>query len=64
MLARVLPGGARTAIAGAGLLFVTAAPSAALSLSSPSLDQPSTNSGVEKVWWGRWGCWHPNRPWG
>ena len=43
IIPRILPGGARAAIAGAGLLFVTAAPSAAFTLSSPSLDQlPST----------------------
>jgi hypothetical protein len=64
MLLRILPGGALAAIAGAGMLFLTAAPSTAFTLSSPSLDQPVVNGQVEKVWWDRWGYWHPNRPWG
>ena len=64
MLSRILPGGALAAFAGAGMLFLTAAPSTAFTLSSPSLDQPVVNGQVEKVWWDRWGYWHPNHPWG
>ncbi len=66
MLLRIFPGGALAAIAGAGMLFLTAAPSAAftLSSSSPTLVQPAVSGQIEKVWWDRWGYWHPNRPWG
>ena len=46
------------------MLFLTAGPSPAFTLSSPSLDQPVVSGQIEKVWWDRWGYWHPNRPWG
>jgi len=64
MLSRILPGGALAAIAGAAALLLTAAPAPAFTLSSPSLDHPVLNSGIQKVWWDRWGRWHPNHPWG
>jgi hypothetical protein len=45
-------------------MILAAAPAPAFTLSSPSLDQPVVSGGIEKVWWDRWGRWHPNRPWG
>jgi hypothetical protein len=55
------------------LITASSGPSAAFTLSSPSLEQPVAAAGVEHVWWDRWGRWHPNgwgwrappwRPWG
>ena len=64
MVSRILSGGALAALAGAAALLLTAAPAPAFTLSSPSLDQPALSSPVQKVWWDRWGRWHPNHPWG
>ena len=71
MLSRIVPGGALAAVAGATMLLATSCPSAAFTLSSPSLERPVAAIGVEPVWWDRWGRWHPNgwgwgwhRPWG
>ncbi len=57
--------GALAALAGATLMAAAwSSPSAAFSLSAPSIAAPVTAAGVEQVWWDRWGRWHPNRPWG
>ncbi len=73
MLSRFVPGGALAALAGATMLLAASSgPSAAFTLSSPSLERPVAAAGVEHVWWDRWGRWHPNgwgwrapwRPWG
>ncbi|WP_113887451.1 hypothetical protein [Roseiarcus fermentans] len=62
---RFIPRGALAAIAGAAVVVGAAAgPSAAFTLSAPSLAAPIAGSDVERVWWDRWGRWHPNRPWG
>jgi hypothetical protein len=45
------------------MLALTATPSSAFTLSSPSLEQPVASAGIDKVWWDRWGRWHPNVRW-
>jgi len=47
--------------AGIGLVGATAASAAPIN-ATPIGDAVTTNSGVQKVWWDRWGRWHPN--WG
>ena len=65
MFTRVLTGGALAALAGAAMLTMTATSASAFSLSSPSLEQPMAASHIDRVWWDRWGRWHPNGPgWG
>ncbi len=72
MLSRIVTGGSLAALVGASMLLAASAgPSAGLTLSSPSLEQPAAEAGVVPVWWDRWGRWHPNvwgphpwRPWG
>ena len=71
MLSRMVSGGALAAIVGATMLLAASGPSAAFTLSSPSLEQPVAGGGVVPAWWDRWGRWHPNawgygpaRPWG
>ena len=61
MVSRMVSGGVLAAIAGAAMLAVSAGPSAAFTLSAPSLEQPVVSNGVEPVWWDAWGRWHPNR---
>jgi hypothetical protein len=63
MLSRVVSGGAIATIAGAAMLLATSGPSAAFTLSSPSLEPPVAAGDVEHVWWHRWGGWHAH-PWG
>ena len=60
MLSRIVSGGAIATIAGAAMLLATSGPSAAFTLSSPSLEQPVAAAGVDRVWWDRWGRWRPN----
>ena len=55
-----LSSGALSALAGAAMLAASASPSPAFTLSSPSLERPFAASGVQQVWWDRWGRWHPN----
>ena len=66
MVLRV-PAAALAALTGAVMLAGSSGPSAAFTLSSPSLSQPVLSADVEKAWWDRWGRWHPNwgwrRPW-
>jgi hypothetical protein len=74
MVSRIVSGGVLAAIAGAAMLVASSLPSAAFTLSAPSLEQPIASAGVEPVWWDAWGRWHPNgwgwgwhrpwRPWG
>jgi hypothetical protein len=55
MLSRNLFGGALTAAFGGVVLILAATPAPAFTLSAPSLNQSVLNTGVEKVWWYRWG---------
>jgi hypothetical protein len=71
MLSRIVSGGAVAAITGATMLLLSSGPSAAFTLSSPSLEQPLASAGVEPAYWCRWGrCgwgwgYHPwARPYG
>ena len=53
------------AAAGAAMLTLSLGSASAFTLASPSLQQPYASSQVEKVWWNRWGRWHPGpRYWG
>jgi hypothetical protein len=45
---------------GAAMLAVSADPSPAFTLYSPSLEKPVATDGVQQVWYDRWGRWHPN----
>lgn len=47
--------------AGIGLVGASAVSAAPVN-ATPIGDAATTNSGVQKVWWDRWGNWHPN--WG
>jgi hypothetical protein len=60
MVSRLLAGGAAAAVAGAAMLALSSVPSSAFTLSSPSLEKPVADAGVQQVWWDRWGRWHPN----
>lgn len=62
MFARVLMGGAAAALAGVAVLAISASSATAFTLSSPSLEQPMASSQIDRVWWDRWGRWHPDRP--
>ena len=59
MVSRMLLG----ALAGAAMLAASSGPSAAFTLSQPSLTQAVATADVQHVWWDRWGRWHPNRRW-
>jgi len=60
MIPRIFSCGVIAGIAGSAMLLATCAPSAAFTLSSPSLEQPVAAAGVENVWWGRGGGWRRN----
>jgi hypothetical protein len=62
MLSRNLFGGALAAAFGGVVLILAATAAPAFTLSAPSLNQSVLNTGVEKVWWYRWGYGY--RPWG
>jgi hypothetical protein len=65
MVNRILVGGFAAALAGAAMLAISSAPASAFTLASPSLEAPVAGANVDKVWWDRWGRWHPNHPyWG
>jgi hypothetical protein len=65
MFARVLTGGAATALACASMLAISASSASAFTLSAPSLEQPVVASQIDRVWWDNWGRWHPDHPhWG
>jgi len=57
---RILLSGALSALTGAVMLAVSADPSVAFTLSSPSLEKPLAAADIQPVWWDRWGVWHPN----
>ena len=48
-------------LAGAAMLALSLSPASAFTLSEPSLSNPAAFSQIDKVWWDRWGNWHPNR---
>lgn len=62
MLSRNLATCSLAALAGAAMLALSMGPASAFTLASPSLEQPLASSQIAKVWWDRWGRWHPN--WG
>ena len=66
MVLRILSRGAIAAVAGAAMLAASTAPSAAFTLSAPSLEQPVVGADVESVYWRHWGGWHGgwHRGWG
>jgi hypothetical protein len=59
MSIRKLAGYSIAAIAGAVMLATSAAPASAFTLAGPPL-QPVASAQIDKVWWDRWGRWHPN----
>ena len=59
MLNRILLGGLAAAAAGAAMLAISSAPAAAFTLSSTSPVAPIVGAHVDKVWYDRWGRWHP-----
>ena len=59
---RILSSGALPALAGAAMLAVSADPSPAFTLYSPSLEGPVAAADIQQVWYDRWGRWHPNYP--
>jgi hypothetical protein len=48
------------ALAGAGLLALSMTSASAFTLAGPSLDKSVAQTQIDKVWWDRWGRWHPN----
>jgi hypothetical protein len=58
MFSRRISVGALAGLVGTAMLIATSAPSAAFTLSSPSLEKPFVGAFVEQVWWDRWGHWH------
>jgi hypothetical protein len=58
MFSRRISVGVLAGIVGMAMLIATSAPSAAFTLSSPSLEKPFVGAFVEQVWWDRWGRWH------
>ncbi len=64
MMNRILVGGFAAALAGAAMLAISSAPASAFTLASPSLEAPVAGANVDRVWWDRWGRWHPGPRWG
>ena len=64
MVNRILVGGFAAALAGAAMLAISSAPASAFTLASPSLEAPVAGASVDRVWWDRWGRWHPGPRWG
>ena len=64
MVNRILVGGFAAALAGAAMLAISSAPASAFTLASPSLEAPVAGANVDRVWWDRWGNWHPGPRWG
>ena len=72
MVSNLVSRGVLTAFA--GFTLVAAAPvgsASAFTLSAPSIAAPVAGGNIDRVWWDRWGRWHPNhrhywgpRPWG
>jgi hypothetical protein len=42
------------------MLAITATSASAFTTSAPSLSTPVAGADIDKVWWDRWGRWHPN----
>jgi hypothetical protein len=64
MVNRILVGGFAVAVAGAAMVAISSVPASAFTLASPSLEAPVAGANVDKVWWDRWGNWHPGPRWG
>lgn len=48
------------ALAGASMLAAAAGPAAAFTLSSPGPEAVAAGPQIQKVWYDRWGRWHPH----
>ncbi len=59
---RILSSGALSALTGAVMLAVSADPSPAFTLYSPSLEGPVAAADIQQVRYDRWGRWHPGYP--
>jgi hypothetical protein len=59
MSIRNLAGYSIAAFAGAAILTTSVAPASAFTVAGPPL-QPVASAQIDKVWWDRWGRWHPN----
>jgi hypothetical protein len=59
MSIRNLAGYSIAATAGVAMLVTWVAPASAFTLAAPPL-QPVASAQIDKVWWDRWGRWHPN----
>jgi hypothetical protein len=64
MVNRILVGGFAAALAGVAMLAISSAPASAFTLASPSLEAPVAGANVDRVWWDRWGRWHPGPRYG
>ena len=60
MAIRILSGVTAAALAGVTFAVISTTPSSAFTLSSQGLDQSFAAASVDRVWWDRWGRWHPN----
>jgi len=61
ILSCLVPGGVLAATAGAAMMVTASSvPSSAFMPSSPSLGEPVVTADIQRVWWDRWGRWHPN----
>ena len=61
---RLLFGGIAATAAGAAMVAISSAPASAITLSAPSIAPQVAGADVDKVWWDRWGYWHPGPGWG
>ena len=66
MFSRAITGGLAAAAVGAAMLAISTTSASALTISQPSLAPAVAGADIQKVWWDRWGRWHPNHPyyWG
>ena len=64
MMNRIHVSGFAAALIGAAMLSISSVPASAFTLTSPSLEAPVVGAHVDKVWWDRWGNWHPGPRWG
>jgi hypothetical protein len=49
------------ALAGAAMLTLSIGPVSAFTLSGPPLARSVASAQIERIWWDRWGRWHPER---
>jgi hypothetical protein len=47
------------AVAGAAMMTLSMAPASAFTLAGPTLTQPLASAQIDKVWYDRYGRWHP-----